>query len=162
MRFSLALILAAIVGCSMPLTANAQEEASLEMRMAARLDLAQAKNNLRYYWQVEYPRQLRALDQAIEITRIDIENSRRLRRQYRPFTRFSIGQPFPVTISYLDSCIQANEFRLSDLIAERDALMRFRADQFNQLAFEVRQARLQVLALEPPMSEALPPPTQQP
>lgn len=159
MRFSPVLLFVAILGSNIAVSASAQEEASLETRIAARLDLAQAKNNLRYYWQVEYPRQLRALDFAIETTRTDIENNRRLMRQYRPFTRFTIGQPFPITISHLESCNQAAEFRLADLIAERDALMRFRADQFNQLAFEVRQARLQVLALEPPMpdEEALPP-----
>ena len=159
MRFSPVLLFLAPFGSNIALSASAQEEASLEMRMAARFDLAQAKNNLRYYWQVEYPRQLRALDCAIATTCTDIENNRRLMRQYRPFTRFTIGQPFPITISHLESCNQAAEFRLADLIDERNALMRFRADQFNQLAFEVRQARLQVLALEPPMpnEEALPP-----
>lgn len=159
MRFFPALLVVAILSSNIALCAKAQEEASLEMRVAARLDLAQAKNNLRYYWQVEYPRQLRTLDYAIEATRIDIENNKRLMRQYRPFTRFTIGQPFPITISHLESCNQAAEFRLADLIDERDALVRFHSDTFNQLAFQVRQARLQVLALEPPMpeEEALPP-----
>jgi hypothetical protein len=162
MRISPALLFVAVLGSNFAPTASAQQGAPLEMRMAARLDLATAKNNLRYYWQVEYPRQLRALDQAIAMTRTDIENNKRLMRQYRPFTRFTIGQPFPITISHLESCNQAAEFRLTDLIAERDALVRFHSDTFNQLAFQVRQARLQVLALEPPMPEESTLPPQQP
>jgi len=131
----------------------AQQEVPIEERIAARMELTAAKSNLRYYWQVEYPRQLRMLDQAIEMTRTDIENNKRLLRQYRPFTRFSLGQPFPITISQLESCIQATEFRLNELIAERDALVRFRSDQFNQLAFQVTLARQRVLELEPPLPE---------
>lgn len=153
MRFSLHASVAALLAACLASHCHAQQEAPVEDRIAARMDLTAAKNNLRYYWQVEYPRQLRSLDQAIALTRTEIDSNKRLMRQYRPFTRFSIGQPFPITISRLEICIQASEYRLDDLIAERDALVRYRADHFNQLAFEVTLARQRVLALETPASE---------
>jgi hypothetical protein len=118
--------------CSSPLFA---QEPSLQERIAVRRDLAEAKMNLRYYWQVEYPRRCRELE---------------------PFTRFSIGEPFPITVRNLQMCIRTGELRLNDLLDERNALIRYHSDQFRVLAADVYMARARVADLEanmPPLTE---------
>jgi hypothetical protein len=134
--------------------ASAREDASLRQRVAARRNLSIAKNNLRYYWQVEYPRQRRDLDMAVELTEMELKNLNTQLREFRPFTQFSIGQPFPLTVRSLQMCIKATELRLDNLRAERNALIRFHSDDFNALAAEVFAARMQVLALEPQEADA--------
>jgi len=132
------------------------QEPSLQERIAVRRDLAEAKMNLRYYWQVEYPRKCRELDAAIALTRAEIESSRTLLRRFRPYnTRFTIDEPFPVTVRNLDMCIVTGELRLNDLLAERNALIRFKSDQFRVLAWDVYEARARVADLEanmPPLT----------
>jgi hypothetical protein len=124
------------------------QEASLQERMAARRDLEAAKNELYYYWQVDYPRQCREYDGAIECTRAEIEANRSLLREYKPFGGFSIGEPFPITVRNIQLCIRTGELRLNDLIAERNALIRFHGDQVRALSAQVYEARLRVVALE--------------
>jgi hypothetical protein len=143
--FSRSLIVAALFLTS--LTAQAQE-ASLQERMAARRDLEAAKNELYYYWQVDYPRQCREYDGAIECARAEIEANRSLLREYKPFGGFSIGEPFPITVRNIQLCIRTGELRLNDLIAERNALIRFHGDQVRALSAQVYEARLRVIALE--------------
>jgi hypothetical protein len=98
MRFSPAVLSLALAATFFANVADAQQEASLHARLAVRRDLDHAKNNLRYYWQVEYPRQRRNLDGAIELTQMKLKNLNTQLRDLRPFTRFSIGQPFPITV----------------------------------------------------------------
>jgi hypothetical protein len=117
--------------------------------MAARRELERAKTDLRFYWQIEYPRQCRELDAAIECTRIEIEDNTRLLREYEPFTRFSIGAPFPITVRELRACIVAGQLHLNDLLAEHNALVRFHSDDFRALEAQVYEARQRVLDLEP-------------
>lgn len=124
------------------------QDAPLAVRVAARRDLEQAKTELRYYWQVEYPRKCRELDTAIEMTRLELENNNALLRDYRPYTRFSTGQPFPITVRSLEMCVRATEMRLNDLLAERNALIRFHSDQYRMLEAQVYEARLRVAELE--------------
>jgi hypothetical protein len=156
--FHLLVMVAAIVPS---MNAHAQE-ASLQSKMAARRDLEAAKNDLLYYWQVEYPQQCREYDAAIECTRAEIDANRSLLREYKPFGGFSIGEPFPITVRNIQLCIRTGELRLNDLLAERNALMRFHGDQFRALSAQVYEARLRVLALESndegttPTSEQLP------
>jgi hypothetical protein len=131
------------------------QEPSLQERIAVRRDLAEAKMNLRYYWQVEYPRKCRELDAAIELTRAEIDRSRVLLRRFQPYTRFTIDQPFPITVTNLQMCIRTGELRLNDLLAERNALIRYRSDQFRVLAWDVYAARARVVDLEanmPPLT----------
>ena len=152
MRFSPAALVLAFVTL-MASSACAQQEASLQAKMAARRDLEQVKTELRYYSQLEYPRRCRELDAAIECTRAEIENGRRLLRDYRPFTPFAVIEPYPVAVRNLDACIQSSVFRLDDLIAERNALTRFHSDEYRSLAAQVNEARQRVLDLETPAAE---------
>jgi hypothetical protein len=117
--------------------------------MAARRELERAKTDLRLYWQIDYPGQCRGLDAAIECTRIEIEDNTRLLREYEPFTRFSIGAPFPITVRELRACIVAGQLHLNDLLAERNALVRYHSDDFRELEARVYEARQRVLDLEP-------------
>lgn len=160
MRFSLVTttLLWATIAHVSPATG---QEAPLATRLAARRDLEQAKTELCYYWQVEYPRKRRELDATIEMTRLEIENNTWLLREYRPFTRFSTGQPFPVTVRNLEMCRRASELRLNDLLAERNALVRFHSDQYRVLANQVYEARLRVAELEADPTEAEATPEQQ-
>jgi hypothetical protein len=129
-------------------TAVQAQEAPLAARMAARRELEQAKSDLYYYWQVEYPRQCREYDAAIECARAEIDANRSLLREYKPFGNFSIGEPFPITVRNIQLCLRTGELRLNDLIAERNALMRFHGDQFRALSAAVYEARLRVAELE--------------
>lgn len=148
MRISLLSLLMAIVVGMLCLTARAQDDAAVVAQIAARRELTQAKNNLRYFWQVDYPRQRRELDAAIEITELELENLECQLRQFRPFTRFSIGEPFPVTVRNLRICIADAELRLDNLRAERNALTRFHSTDFDALAAEVHAARMRVVAAD--------------
>ncbi len=154
MRFSPAALFLTLAAVLSTTAAFAQQEPSLQARLAVRRDLEQAKNNLRYYWQFEYPRQRRNLDAAIELTRMKLKNLNTQLHEFRPFTQFSIGEPFPITVRSLQMCIRETELGLDNLLAERNALIRFHSDDFNALAAEVYEARLRVLALEPSEEQA--------
>jgi len=127
---------------------RAQESASLQARVAARHELELAIIDLRNYWQIEYPRQRRELNAAIELTEMELQNNQEMLREFRPFTQFSIGQPFPITVRSLQMCIRENELRLDNLRAERNAFIRFRSDEFRALEMKVQEARLRVAELE--------------
>jgi hypothetical protein len=105
--------------------------------------------DLRHYWQVDYPRQQRNLNAAIELTKCEIRDLQFRLRQYQPFTRFSTGDPFMVTIQNTEMCLREAEFRLRELWAERNALVRYHSDQYRELELRVHEARLRVIELEP-------------
>ncbi len=123
-------------------------ESSLAERTVARRELEIAKLELRHWWLVEYPRMRRNLNAAIELTTSEIRNLREQLRGYGPFSRFSTGQPFVLTIQRLRMCLQEAELRLADLQAERNALIRFHSDDFRLLALTVQEARLRVAEIE--------------
>ncbi len=148
MRLSPTICIFSILATCCATSAHAQEEPTWQARMAARQDLEMAKIELRNYWQVEYPRQRRELDAAIELTEAEICSNKALQNEYRPFTRFSLGEPFPVTIQHLQLCLKGAELRLQNLQAERNALIRFHSDSFRLLAMKVQEARLRVADLE--------------
>jgi hypothetical protein len=150
MRFSPSLVLLAIVAGCLPISfAAAQEATALADRISARRDLELAKMDLRHYWQVEYPRQQRHLNAAIELTKCEIRDLQWRLREYEPFTRFSTGDPFMVTIQNTQMCLREAELRLRDLWAERNALVRYHSDQYRELELRVHEARLRVIELEP-------------
>jgi hypothetical protein len=146
---SLPVVCVLAFGC-ICLTSNARSEdqPSLAARLAARHELELAKIDLRNYWLVEYPRQKRELDAAIEITKMEICNNDHMQEEFRPFTRFTIGEPFPITIRNLQMCRQVAEVRLKNLEDERAELIRFHGDQFRALEMKVQEARLRVAQLE--------------
>ena len=149
MRFSPSLLLAAIAAlCVSPSVICAQEASDYAERMNARHDLELAKMELRHYWQIEYPRQRRHLNAAIELTEAEIRDYRQRLRTYRPFDRFSTGQPFLITLQELRMCLRDAELRLHDLWAQRNALVRFHSDQWRLLEITVHEARLRVAELE--------------
>jgi hypothetical protein len=129
-------------------SAAAQEQATLQARIAARQELALAKLDLQTYWQIEYPRLRREVNLAIELTKAEIEGNQEQQESLRPFTRFSIGEPFPLTIANLRVCRKSAELRLNDLQAERNMLIRFHGDQFRILEMRVHAARQRVADLE--------------
>lgn len=145
--FPLMCSLVLVATCVAP-SARAQERAWSQVRLAARRDLELAKIELRDYWQVEYPRQRRELDAAIELTEMEVRNNEALLHEYRPFTQFSVGEPFPITIRSLQMCIREGELRLRNLQAERNYLVRFHDEQFHILEMKVAEARLRVAELE--------------
>jgi hypothetical protein len=145
--FPVGCVLASVlVGCCVQLVGA--QEPSLQARLAARRELELAKIDLRNYWQIEYPRQKRELDTAIEMTRAEICANEEAQRDLRPFTRFSLGEPFPLTIRELQICGRGAELRLRNLEVERNALIRFHYDDFHVLEMRVQEARLRVVELE--------------
>src|SRR5712671_1988547 len=148
MKFSPAICLFAIIANCGANSALAQERASLQARIAARQELELAKLDLQNYWQIEYPRQRRELNLAIELTQAEIEGNQEQQESLRPFTRFSLGEPFPLTIANLRICRQSAEIRLNNLQAERNILIRFHGDQFRILQMKVQAARQRVADLE--------------
>jgi hypothetical protein len=149
MNFSSRICSFAIVAICGATSALAQNQGSLQARMAARQELELAKLDLQNYWQIEYPRQRRELNLAIELTQAEIEGNQEQQESLRPFTRFSLGEPFPLTIANLRVCRKAAELRLNALQAERNMLIRFHGDQFRILQMRVQAARQRVLELEP-------------
>jgi hypothetical protein len=150
MKFSLVTcIFAVVVICVGAASAVAQNPASLQARIAARQELELAKLDLQNYWQIDYPRQRRELNLAIELTQAEIDANQEQQESLRPFTRFTIGEPFPLTIADLRLCRKAAELRLNNLLAERNALIRFHGDQFRVLEMRVQAARQRVVELEP-------------
>jgi hypothetical protein len=150
MRFSPSMICLVIATFYLPSTALfAQEMSGASLRMSARRDLELAKMELRHYWQVEYPRQQRHLNAAIKLTQAEIRDYQERLRAYRPFTRFSTGDPFMITIQDTRMCLREAELRLRDLWAERNALVRYHSDQYRELELHVHEARLRVVELEP-------------
>jgi hypothetical protein len=148
MRFSpLIFCLAIVASGSIFSTAGAQDEAALDARIAARRELYLAKLDARHYWQVEYPRLRRELNAAIELTEEEVRNYEVQLRAYRPYTRFSTGQPFMLTLQKLRMCLHEAELRLEDLWAERNALVRFRTEDWRALELRVYEARLRVAEL---------------
>jgi hypothetical protein len=162
MKFSPIIYCLVIAASAFNTSAHAQNEASLQARMAAREELILAKLDLQNYWQVEYPRQRRELNMAIELTQAEIDGNREQQEALRPFTRFSIGEPFPLTIANLRVCGKAAEIRLNNLQAERNTLIRFHSDDFRILEMRVQAARQRVAELEANDQLAVPPPSKQP
>jgi hypothetical protein len=140
--------MAIVAACLTATFANAQETSVAAERIFARRDLELAKMELRHYWQVEYPRQQRHLDAAIELTRAEICDLQERLHEYRPFTRFSTGDPFMVTIQNTRMCLREAELRLRDLWAERNALVRYHSDDYRLLELKVFEARRRVAELE--------------
>jgi hypothetical protein len=126
----------------------AQDPAHQAARMQARGELELAKQELRHYWQIDYPRQRRYLDAQIQLTEREIRNYKERLRAYEPYSRFSTGQPFLVTLQELRMCLLDAELRLRDLWEERLALMRLHSTQWRVLEQNVHQARLRVAELE--------------
>jgi hypothetical protein len=162
MKFSPAIFSLAIVAICGATSVLAQNQASLEARIAARQDLRMAQLDLQNYWQIEYPRQRRELNLAIELTQAEIKNNQEAQESLRPFTRFTIGEPFPLTIANLRICRESAELRLNNLLAERGALIRFHGDQFRTLELRVEAARRRLVELEANEEIAAAPTVQQP
>lgn len=138
---------AVIVLCAVG-SAGAQSQASREARIAARQELELAKLDLQNYWQVEYPRRRRELNAAIELADEEIRGIEEQENILRPFTRFTLDEPFPLTWAELRICRKAADIRLNNLLAERNNLIRFHGDQFRMLEMRVQAARERVVALE--------------
>lgn len=117
-------------------------------RFSAANDFEQARADLRNYWLVEYPRQLRELDVAIEMTQREISSNKALFREYGPFNRFSTGNPFPITQRNLELCARSTELRLDQLRTERNNLMRFRGDKVRAFTARMVQARDRLQAID--------------
>ncbi|HEX5472426.1 MAG TPA: hypothetical protein VFW73_11095 [Lacipirellulaceae bacterium] len=148
MRFSVVIFCLIVAITCVLSTANAQDDALMPARVAARYDLDRAKLELRDYWQIEYPRQQRELNAAIELTEAELENNQCLLREFRPFPQFTIDEPYPIIVRNLEFCIKECELRLKNLHAERTALVRFHDDRFHLLQMKVVAARLRVAQLE--------------
>jgi hypothetical protein len=149
MRFSGAPQLLAIAALLSTFSVSrAQDESYPAARAAARRELLLAKLELRHYQQVEYPRLRRHLQAQIDLTEAEIRAYKRQLHEFRPFSRFSVGQPFTVTIQEIRLCLQEAELRLRDLWAERNALIRFHSDDWRFLEMKVHDARLRVAEIE--------------
>lgn len=149
MRFSTTIgCLAWAILCTIPLAANAQTDAMQIQRRDARRVLEMAKLELRLYLQVEYPRELRRLDSAIRLTQAEVNAAKERLRAYGPFSRFSTGQAFLVSIQDDKLCLLEAELRLQDLKDERCALVRFHSDHWRLLELKAQQARDYLVQLE--------------
>ena len=149
MRFSPSLFCLAIIAACLPSSWVCADEVSyVSARMSARRDLEVAQMELRNYWQVEYPRQQRHLNAALQITEAEIRDYKAQLREWGYFSRYSTGQPFTITTQNVKMCLLDAELRLRDLWAERNALVRFHSDQWRMLELKVHDARLRVAEIE--------------
>jgi len=138
--------------CIAPLAAQAQTDALPEsiqiQRRSLRRALEIAQLELRQYLEVEYPRELRHLDSAIRLTQAEVEAVRDRLRAYGPYSRFSTGQPFLLSIQEDKLCLLEAELRLQDFKDERCALMRFHSDHWRLLELKVQDIRDHLVQLE--------------
>ena len=132
----------------LPESASAQLDPLAAELACARRELVAAKIEARHYWQVEYQRERRALNSAIEFTEAEVRTLRRRLRDYGPFTLFSTGQPLLVTYQDAKLCLLDAELRLRALVDERNNLVRFHSDKLALLELRVAEARDRVIALE--------------
>ena len=140
--------LALTVVCSTPLTVRAEDDSFEMLRTNARRELEIAKLELRLYLQVEYPRELRHLDSEIKLTDAEIKAREERLREYRPFDKFQLGQPFLVTLQHERLGLLDAQLRLKDLKAERFALVRFHSDHARLLELRAMDARARLAELE--------------
>ncbi len=147
MKLTLASLLALLAPANVAMYVVAHDVPPQD-RISAVRELEQAKSDLRNYWLVEYPRKLRELDAAIEMTEKEIASNKTLAREYRPFNRFSTGNPFPITQRNLELCARSAELRLDSLRTERNNLVRFHSDQIRALTARIIQARNQLQAID--------------
>lgn len=148
MKFSPAVFSFVLVAACGASACFAQDPAAREVRMAARLELERARLELQNYWQVELPRQRREINLEIELTEAEIQGLNDQILAFRPYTRFTIGEPFPLTVANLRVCRKSAELRLNNLQAERNALIRFHGNDFRLLQLKVQAARQRVADLE--------------
>jgi hypothetical protein len=140
--------LALVVVGAAPASLRAEVDPYAAARADARRDLQFALMDSRYYWQIEYPRQRRELQAAIELTEAEIEWQRALLREYRPFNRFSVGNPLSLTFKDLEICLRDAELRLNELRYERNNLVRFHSDEARLRDLKVLEARRRVIEIE--------------
>ena len=136
------------VSLAVPATLRAEIDPYAAARAEVRRELELAKRESRYYWQIEYPRQRRELGAAIELTELEIKRHKALLREYRPFNRFSVGNPLSLTIADLDICLRDAELRLNELRHERNNLVRFHSDEARLRDLRVIEARRRLIDLE--------------
>jgi hypothetical protein len=149
MRFSPIVLLLTFTAAGFTTSDSFGEDNSYAAARAhARRDLQLAKLDSRYYWQIEYPRQRRALHAAIRLTEAEIRCQKLLLREYQPFNRYSVGNPLSLTINDLEICLLEAELRLDELRQERNNLVRFHSDDARLLDLEVLEARRRVIELE--------------
>lgn len=149
MRFSspICVILLA-AACSPAGSAYAQNDPRQAELAAARRALAVAKIEARHYWQVDYQRERRELNAAIEFTDAEVQSLRRQLRTLAPFRPFAYGQEASYGLRDARLCMKDAEIRLRALIEERNNLVRFHSDHLALLELNVAEARALVVALE--------------
>jgi hypothetical protein len=145
-----------VVSGQLALPSFGQSNRMMGERAALRRELESANLELRHYLHVEYPRQRRHLDAQIQLTEAEVRGLESRLREYRPFNKFSTGNPLSVTIQYTQICLLDAELRLADLRAERNHLIRFRSDQWRALELRAVDLRLRLAELE--RTEELSPP----
>jgi hypothetical protein len=117
-------------------------------RIEARRQLQCAIMESDLYWQVEYPRQRRAINADIEMTERVIKANKALLREYYPFNRFETGSALYLPSQDLRLCIRGDELRLEDLRQDRNNLIRYHADRLILLEQNVQAARERLVELE--------------
>jgi hypothetical protein len=148
MRFSASFVAFVAILSSCAGSANAQTDPHQAELAAARRALAVAKIEARSYWQVEYQRDRRDLNAAIEITDAEVQTLRRQLRTLAPFRPFAYGQEPWYGQRDAKLCLKDAEVRLRSLVDERSDLVRFHSDRRALLELRVAEARAAVVALE--------------
>jgi len=129
-------------------TAQSENPELTAARFDARRALEIAKTESNWYWQVEYPRQRRALNAAIELTEREVRANRILLREWGPFDKFATGRPLSYSIESARLCLRDAELRLDVLRHERNDLIRFHSDEARLYDWKVADARARLVALE--------------
>ncbi len=120
-----------------------------EALVVARRQLHIAKLEYRLYRQVEFPRLRRQFDADVQVTRAEIRVLKERVRRFRRYdNNFTYNKPFFSTLQNSEIRLLEAELHLKDLLQERAALTRFRADKFRLYALKVEDARARVIALE--------------
>ena len=117
----------------------AQAATSAELALA-RAEVELARQRLWQFDQVEYPLELRRLNDAIEFAEAEIETIEFRLAEYEPYTRTLYGSPLVTTLQDLRMAHLAAQQRYRQLREERMLLVRLRPAQRATLMAEIAAA----------------------
>ncbi len=114
---------------------------------AARGDVQRAQWRLVQYDRVEFPLELRRLEDAIRLTAAETESLERRITAYEPFTRVKYGSPVFVTLENLRLALLEAELRHRRQVDEKCLLVRLRPARRDMLALELVAAESRLATL---------------
>lgn len=117
--------------------------------------LERAALEQRYYRRVEHPNQVRTLKAEIKFSAARVDALRRINTSYRPFTRFSTGNPLTLTVERTRLDLLREEIYLRELREQLRLEYRFHRMRMQNYSHQIQAsaALLSQASLDPTKSK---------